>query len=239
MSRFTWQKPLLSLLFVLAAAVLFTGCEKKEAAKESGDAEIQKGDQALEAGEWNDAVARYTEAVGKNPKNASAFYGRSSARLARGKEMYILARAAAGEGEIAKARDAAEKADVEFNLAADDAAKMIEIAPERPEGYYILGCIAIYQADWTGAIEAFSETIELSPEMACAYQRRGEVFGHINDTENESADLRKAAELGYAPETDSEYEGGEFAEENLGNAQGEYGDLDEPRTAQAESSAVR
>ena len=84
------------------------------------------------------------------------------------------------------------------------------------------GCVAVYQGDWLGALDAFSETIKRAPDMASAYQRRGEVYGFINDTESESADLKRAAQLGYvsleeadSPEDDFSRTAETKAEESL------------------------
>ena len=55
--------------------------------------------------------------------------------------------------------------------------------------------------------------------MADAYQRRGEVYGFINDLENESADLKRAAELGYTPEEETD----SFGDEPSQTAEAETG----------------
>ena len=208
----------LLITLLLAAA----GCTREEAARRESLRLTASGDAAVQNGEWEEAVRCYTSAIEANPLNTDAFYGRSSARLVTGKEFYLLVRAAAGEGETTRAREIAAKADRDFALAAEDAAAVLKIDPNAARACYVLGCVAVYQGDWRGALDAFSETIKRAPDMASAYQRRGEVYGYINDHENESADLKRAARLGYvsleeadAPEDDFSRTAGTETEESL------------------------
>ena len=207
------------LIPLLLAAV---GCTREEAARRESLRLTASGDAAVQNSEWEEAVRYYTSALEANPLNADALYGRSSARLVTGKEFYLLARAAAGEGETTRAREFAAKADRDFALAAEDAAAILKIDPDAARACYVLGCVAVYQGDWLGALDAFSETIKRAPDMASAYQRRGEVYGFINDTESESADLKRAAQLGYvsleeadSPEDDFSRTAETKAEESL------------------------
>ena len=211
-NRLTFRFLSLAAIALLAAALLQSGCHRGEAARRESDRQTREGNAALEAGQWEEAVRCYTEALARNPRNTEALYGRSSAHLVTGKEYYLLARAAAGEGETTRAGEVASKADRDFAQAAEDAAALLKIDPDSSGACYILGCVALYQADWQGALDAFSETIRRAPEMAGAYQRRGEVYGFINDLENESADLKRAAELGYTPEEETEPFDGEFSQ---------------------------
>lgn len=200
MKRFIAKKQRV-FLGILCLGVLFSvGCSKEKAALRESSHWTARGDSALAESEWDDAVHFYTQAIRLNPANTDALYGRSSVRLATGKEFYILARAAAGEGEVTQAKEIAVKADRDFALAAEDAASYLKIDPNAARACYVLGCVAVYQGDWDGAVDAFTKTIERDPAMASAYQRRGEVYGFVNDIENESADLKKAAELGYHSE---------------------------------------
>lgn len=207
------------LILLLLTAV---GCTREEAARRESLRLTASGDTAVQNGEWEEAVRWYTSALEANPLNTDALYGRSSAHLVTGKESYLLARAAAGEGETSRAQEIAVKADRDFALAAEDAAAILKIDPDAARACYVLGCVAVYQGDWLGALDAFSETIKRAPDMASAYQRRGEVYGFINDTENESADLKQAARLGYvsleksdAPEDDPSYTAGTETEKSL------------------------
>ncbi len=197
-------RPLSAAAAVLLFLFLLTGgCGREKAAQRESLRHTASGDAALRECQWDDAVRFYTDALRANPQNTDALYGRSSARLVTGKEFYLLARAAAGEGETSRAREIAAKADRDFALAAEDAAALLKIDPDASEACYVLGCVAVYQGDWLGALDAFTETIKRAPDMASAYQRRGEVYGYINDIENESADLKRAAELGYTSEEEA------------------------------------
>ena len=208
----TFRLLALAAAALLGAAVFSCGCDKEKSARRESARQTLNGNAALEGGRWEEAVHCYNEALHEYPRNTEALYGRSCVRLVTGKEFYLLARAAASEGETTRAGEIASKADRDFAQAAEDAAALLKIDPDSSDACYVLGCVALYQADWQGALDAFSETIRRAPQMASAYQRRGEVYGFINDLENESADLKRAAELGYTSEEESESFGDEFPE---------------------------
>ncbi len=209
MKRYCHQARYPFLLLVLLLTVV--GCTKEEAARRESLRLTASGDVSVQNGEWEEAVRSYTLALEANPLNVDALYGRSSARLVTAKEFYLLARAAAGEGETTRAREIASKADRDFSLAAQDAAAILKIDADAADACYILGCVAVYQGDWFGALDAFTETIRRAPDMACAYQRRGEVYGYINDLENESADLKQAARLGYVSQEETDAPDDEYS----------------------------
>ena len=194
----------IGIFLLIGVFSMMSGCSREKAAQKESLYLTERGNSAISATEWDDAVRFFTEAITKNPANTEALYGRSSVRMATGKEFYLLARAAANEGEYTRAREIAVKADRDFGLAAEDAASILKIDPNAGNAYYILGSIAVYQGDWNAAIDAFTRAIEKNPNMASAYQRRGEVYGHINDSENEISDLKRAAELGYTSQDDSD-----------------------------------
>ncbi|MBO7725909.1 MAG: tetratricopeptide repeat protein [Thermoguttaceae bacterium] len=207
MKRYPSRSPLLLLVLLLA----LVGCTREKAARRESLRQTATGDAAMRENAWNDAVRHYTSALEADPRNTDALYGRSGAHLVIGKDSYLLARAAAAEGEMTRAREFADKADRDFSLAAQDAAAVLKINPDAADACYVLGCVAVYQGDWFGAIDAFTETIKRAPEMACAYQRRGEVYGYINDLENESTDLKQAARLGYTSLDEPEAPEDEFS----------------------------
>ena len=202
MKRFVNKRDRFPLWGILFTVILFSavGClPQKRGTNDAADL-IADGDEALTSQDWGKAIDCYSQALEKDPKNVAACYGRSGAHLAKGKEFYLLTEAAAGQQEFDKARETAVKADEEFAAASADARGILEIETDNADAHYILGCIAVYQADWNGAVESFSEVIRLRPDDPAAYQRRGEVYGHMNDSDNESADLKRAAELGYSSE---------------------------------------
>ena len=195
------------LLFTFSVGFLFYGCQSKDEKNppvEKEDPIINEGNAALISGDWTKAIDAFSAGIEKDSGKIDYYYGRSAARLARGKDAYLLARAAAGANEMEKAEMEVKRSDEDLQFASDDARKILELDPDNADARYLLGCVALYQADWENAIDLFSEVIRLQPENPYAYQRRGEVYGYIYDWENESADLTKAAELGYSSSFDEE-----------------------------------
>lgn len=188
-------------------AFMAAGCGPKERPTQepnAKNAQIEQGEEALETSRWTEAAASFSEALKSDPKNETALFGRSGAYLALGRAYYKKAVESAELGEIAQAQDETAKADEAFGKAFDDCQAILAQNAEQPDAHYAIGCIRLYQGDWDGAIESFSTVIRIQPENPYPYQRRGEVFGHIGDTVNETMDLKKAAELGYRDQPEPE-----------------------------------
>lgn len=184
----------------VALALIGAGCGPKE--RPANEPEVKNeqlalGEEALETSRWTEAAASFSEVLKADPKNESALFGRSGAYLALGRAYYKMAVESAELNEFAQAQDETAKADEAFGKALDDCQAILAQNAEQPDAHYAIGCIRLYQGDWDGAIESFSTVIRIQPENPYPYQRRGEVFGHIGDTVNETMDLKKAAELGY------------------------------------------
>jgi len=196
---------LTSLLWLTAM-----GCRPKEEmdppgetaapAQTSGDkTNLTKGDQALAASDWNGAIEAYTIQLTVNPADIDALIGRSAAYITLGRAHYDQAVESAALNEMDQAVEETRKADEAFEQGLADCEEVLKTAPNNADAIYIVGCIRLYQGEWDQAIDSFSTVIRLQPDNPYPYQRRGEVFGHIGDTVNETIDLKRAAELGYKP----------------------------------------
>lgn len=211
-----WRSPVLwAAVVLLTFSLVFSfGCRPKEGPKEEKPTEPASpaalGEEALETARWNEAIESFSNVLKTDPTNQSALFGRSGAYLALGSAYYKKAVESADLSEFAQAQEETAKADEVFGKANADCQAILAQNAEEPDAHYTIGCIRLYQGDWDGAIESFSTVIRLQPENPYPYQRRGEVFGHIGDTVNETIDLKKAAELGYqssaADETHSDAE---------------------------------
>ena len=201
----TLQNHAIFSVFLLSTALLICGCQGengKTDAKSTGTAAAEARE-SLAAQDWERAIELYDKALSETPNDAEALYGRAGALLARGWEFYLKAENAAAAEQYDQVETAGKNADERFQLAEKDCRAMLVINPDDARAYYALGCIALYQGDWDGAIASFTTVIKLEPENRFAYQRRGEVFGHIGDSVSEESDLKRAAELGYrTDETD-------------------------------------
>ena len=189
----------LGLAAVLLAAFAVPACKKDQNPEPApnGDA-VATGKAALDEGDWSRAYDSFTAAIAANPNDVDSYYGRAAASLARAKEHYSLAQAAATNGKIEEGRAEAAKADEYFKKATDDADAILKIDAQYAEAWFLKGVACQYQAMWDEGIDALSECVKLAPERAEAYQRRGEIYDHIGDYMNASVDFKKASELGYS-----------------------------------------
>ncbi|MBR5147682.1 MAG: retroviral-like aspartic protease family protein, partial [Bacteroidaceae bacterium] len=73
--------------------------------------------------------------------------------------------------------------------------RYVEKTPEFHGGYNVRAIYKMCNNDLKGAIEDFSMAIELEPEMAYIYTRRGEVYKRMGNEEAAKADFLKVVEL--------------------------------------------
>ena len=190
------------LILTLLTVVGLIGCQsEKEGAGTNAEAKTgSQAREALAAQDWEQAITLYDQALTESPNEIESLYGRASAQLARGWEFYRKAQDAAEAELYDQVETAGKNADERFQRAEEDCRAILAVDPDYAGAHYALGCIALYQGDWESAIADFTTVIRLEPENRFAYQRRGEVFGHIGDTVSEESDLKRAAELGYRSE---------------------------------------
>ncbi len=190
-----WETGLICLL--LLSAVMITGCPSKTDTKKSPEPFLKAGNEAMSARNWGTAVENFSQMIRLDEKNKDAFYRRAGAYLAKAKDHYNLAQAAATKREKTTAEKEAKTADENFALSEKDARSAVGLDENFSEAWYLLGCIAIYQGDWKGAIDHFSQCVKLDPKNPRGWQRRGEVYQYLGDESNAIPDLKKASELGY------------------------------------------
>lgn len=154
--------------------------------------------------EWNQAIAQFSAGLELSGNDKNLLYCRAVAYLAKAKDCYTLAAAAAGRGDISTAEGQAKEADSHFEKARQDANRLIELDNAYTDAWYVRGCIEMYTGDWNTALDTFSTCITQQPTSPFAWQRRGEVYSYIGDTTNAMLDLKKAAELGYIDTKKSE-----------------------------------
>ncbi|MBR4834137.1 MAG: tetratricopeptide repeat protein [Thermoguttaceae bacterium] len=195
MRRFFWAVGTTAALTVACCG----GCDKGNGENPQtavGQATLDAGAAALDAGEWTRAFDAFSDAIAADPNAVDAYYGRAAASLALAQERYRLAQAAATNGDTENGAAEAAKADERFKKALEDCAKTLELDPKRADAYFIRGVVAQYQGDWNAGIEAFTKCVELDATNAEAYHRRGEIYDFIGNPDA-TVDLKKAAELGY------------------------------------------
>lgn len=183
------------LMLLLIMVVALSGCGNRE--KAALDEATQTGVKAMEERDWIRAIEQFSKGLELAPDDSGLLYQRAAAYLAKARDSYNLASAAATRNDMTLAEAEAKNADANFDGAKKDCLKLIELNAKNADAWYVKGCVELYLGDWNGAIESFSASIREKPDSPFAWQRRGEVYGHIGDNANSIIDLKKAAELGY------------------------------------------
>ncbi|XP_055298215.1 stress-induced-phosphoprotein 1 [Sitodiplosis mosellana] len=107
----------------------------------------EKGNQALAAEKFDDAIQAYTEAINLDSKNYVLFSNRSAAYAKAGK----------------------------YELALEDANKTIELNPTWPKGYSRKGSALSYMQKYVEAFEVYQKGLELDPNNAALQQGQAEI----------------------------------------------------------------
>ena len=138
-----------ALTLGLTMLLLATGCPKpppvKTPVEASTEGLIDAGDKALAAGNWGDAVSRYSEALALDPDLGQVYENRALAHM--------------------RARH--------FDKSLADFAEALERSPESGRLYYNLGNLYATHSLNEPAIKAFRRALELDPEMFEALNNLG------------------------------------------------------------------
>ncbi len=188
---------ILIMILLLQSVLFLSGCQKAEKVLVPEVDILASGNQAITDRNWGKAIDEFTRLIEADSTNKDAFYRRAGAYLAKAKDHYNLAEAAAQKKELSTAKTEAENADKNFILSENDAKSALQLDEKFADALYILGCVYIYQGEWNGAIDAFSKCIKVQPDNPLAWQRRGEVYEYTGDNGNAIVDLNKASSLGY------------------------------------------
>lgn len=172
--RQTLTRSNLWAVFSLALVVwagLTSGCATNNAGVSGvhGNPEVIGGraNAELNKGDFNAAIADYTEIITLDPKLPAPYANRGLAKQAKG--------------------------DLNGAIADDD--KAIELDPNFAAAYHNRGLVKMDQHDFAGAVADFSKAIELSPNFAVAYYNRGRARQAEGDIPGSVADHDKAVAL--------------------------------------------
>ena len=134
---------------------------------------------------YQQAIGNYTDAINLKPKRANAYN-------TRGWTKYLFGQLETEQGNAAEA----EKL---YQEAISDANEALRLKPKgkryRSAFFHTRGAAKACLSDYNGAIEDFSECIQLNPKKALYYHDRGLVKEALGQHEAAEADFQKAKEI--------------------------------------------
>lgn len=157
---------------------------------------LRRGDSSSEKGDFESAIAAYSEAIRLKPDRADAYFGRGVAHAEKNK--YDLAIADYTDAIRLSPNHAtyfnraiAYTVEKKYDLAVADWSKAIELSPDA-EAYFNRALIRGERAEYDLAIADYTEAIRLKPDYALAYVCRGNVFEGKGDHDRAIADYTEA-----------------------------------------------
>jgi tetratricopeptide (TPR) repeat protein len=132
---------------------------------ESGNTYISKGD-------YDNAIAEYTQAIRINPNYAVAITGRGFSYLRNG----------------------------DNDSAIDDYSQGIRLYLSWSHAYNNRGVAYHRKGDYDSAIVDYTQAIRIDPNYARAYYNRGVAYSKKDDTTRANEDFSKAREMGHIPQ---------------------------------------
>ena len=165
---------------------------------------FQKGNDASEAKEYQNAIIYYNKAIQLKPDYAEAYYNRGCAKDELKDYTGAIAdynNAIRLKPDYADAyfnRGLVKKNTLDYTGAITDYNKSIQLNPDDADAYYNRGNAKSSLKDYTGAISDYNKAIQLDPYYAKAYNNRGNVKYDLQDKNGACADWSKAGELGYS-----------------------------------------
>ncbi|QEG33684.1 tetratricopeptide repeat protein [Bythopirellula goksoeyrii] len=198
-------KHTLNLTVFVAMATLFVPLAESQdlgIRDTNATAAYEEGMKLLEAEQWDDAVAAFTQAVNIDNTYAEAFFGRGEAL--RNMDDYQAAldsyKAATNiDSKSAKAYNGQAIAERElglYDLAFNDFNNAIGLDRRDPEIAANLGDLLVnFRQDPTSALRVLDKAAELDPENAEVYRNRGLAHAQLRHFDEAEADLAKSVEL--------------------------------------------
>ncbi len=160
-----------------------------------------KGYNAVESGNYNDAIKYFTKNLEIFPNNAKAYYN-------RGRIYYNLQNYDNAISDFTKAiqlnPDFAEAynnrgvtyGDLQnYDKAIPDFTKAIQINPDDAEAYYSRGLTYYGLRNYDKAISDYTKAIQLNPDYAEAYYNRGITYYDLKNYDKAISDYTKAIQL--------------------------------------------
>lgn len=158
---------------------------------------VLRGNQRLDAGETDAAIAEYDAALVIDPQFSWALNGRAVAYMRQGK----------------------------YERAIADLSRAIEIAPEYKDAYYNRGDAYLRQRQWDNAKADFDQALRIDPQYVSALLGRGLLY--LNKSEFTKARADYTAAIAAVPETAAAYAGRATAYLNMDERKAAQSDVTE------------
>jgi len=140
------------------------------------------GMDAAKSGDYDKAIADFTQAIQSNPQNAQAYFQRAFVYMETGEDDQALAdlsQAIQINPQFANAyfrRAFVYMLKGNEDLAAADLDRTIQINPQFEKAYYRRACVKMVQGQDDMAIADLTKLIQMDPNYAQAYLRRGYAY---------------------------------------------------------------
>jgi len=179
---------LLALLLTLPAAV-----------RAQAD-DIERGQDLLAEGEFEDAIEAFTDALEEDARNVDALLGRSEAYASLGEARRALADAERAlileeSSEAYLVRALALLVDGDFQGALDDLSSAAQLDPENAEAFVLQADIFSALGEVEQALANYDAAIEIEPENANYYYNRGLIYYNSGELDAALEDYNTAIEI--------------------------------------------
>jgi tetratricopeptide (TPR) repeat protein len=152
-------------------------------------------------GDYDRAIADYTQALRLDPNDANAYYWRGYVYSNKGDYDLAIAdytqslRLDPNDASVYYWRGSAYRNKEDYDQAIADYTQAIRIDPNYASAYYWRGSAYYSKRDYDRAIADYTQTLRLNPNDASAYNRRGNAYYSKRDYDRAIADYEAALRL--------------------------------------------
>ena len=162
---------------------------------------IRQGIEKIERGDYDGAIADYTQAIRLDPNNANAYGNRGIAYGEKGDYDRAIAdynqaiRLDPNDPAAYYNRGIAYRRNGDYDRAIADYTQAIRLDPNDPAAYYFRGAAYNRKGDYDHAIADYTEVIRLDPNEAGGYYNRGTAYSRKGDYDRAIADFEAALRI--------------------------------------------
>ena len=162
---------------------------------------IRRGDRASDEGRKEEAIAEYTEAIRKDPRNSAAYNNRGIVYDDLGQHEKALEdynkalELDPSDAIVYNNRGVAYENLDQREKALENYDKAVELDPDYATAYNNRGIVYGILGQYEKALENHNKAIELNPNYATAYNNRGTVYKDLGQYEKALENHNKAIEL--------------------------------------------